>query len=283
MRVLIAGCGWLGTALGRALLSRGDRVTGLRSDPARAAALAAHGIEPLVLDLTAPGALARLPAADAVVACQSAGWDSADGYRAAYLDANRTLLEAARRDGAMAFVYTGSTRVFGQSDGSLVTETTPVAPSGAEGEILVEAERLMLGASQAGGLRTSLIRFSGLYGPGRTGLVDRVASGAMALGPGDDAFMNFCHLDDAVTFVLAALDRGAPGAAYHGSDAAPPRRREVVSWVAERLGIELPRGRTPSFGGANRRIDSAWSREALGVTLKYPSFREGYGAVLAGR
>jgi len=283
MHVLIAGCGWLGTALGRALLARGDRVTGLRSDPVRAAALAAHGIEPLALDLTAPGALARLPAADAVVACQSAGWDSADGYRAAYLEANRTLLEAARRGGARAFVYTGSTRVFGQTDGSLVTETTPTAPAGAEGEILVEAERLVLGASQPGGLRTALIRFSGLYGPGRTGLLDRVASGGMALGPGDDAFMNFCHLDDAVAFTLAALDGGPSGAAYHGSDAAPPRRREVVTWVAERLGLSPPRGHTPSFGGANRRIDSAWSRQSLGVTLRYPSFRDGFGAALAAR
>ena len=281
MHVLIAGCGWLGTAVGRALVARGDRVTGVRSDPGRAAALAAHGIEPLALDLAAPEAAARAPGGrrgGGLPVGRRPTRRRATGRPTS--TANRTLLEAARRGGARAFVYTGSTRVFGQSDGSLVRESTPVAPAGPEGEILVEAERLVLGASQPGGLRTAVIRFSGLYGPGRTGLVDRVARGLMALGPGDEAYMNLCHHDDAVAFVLAALDHGAPGATYHGSDADSPRRREVVTWVAGQLGMQPPRGETPSFGGANRRIDSTWSREALGVKLRYPSFREGFEALL---
>jgi nucleoside-diphosphate-sugar epimerase len=91
--------------------------------------------------------------------------------------------------------------------------------------------------------------------------------------------MNWCHLDDAVAFVLAALDRGEPGAAYHGSDAAPPRRREVVEWISGRLGIDPPRGPHPA-AGPSRRIDSAWTRQALGVTLRYPSFKDGLAPLI---
>jgi nucleoside-diphosphate-sugar epimerase len=272
MHVLVAGCGWLGTAVARALVERGERVTGVRRDPARAAALSELGIEPLALDLAAPGAADRLPAVDAVVACQAAGADGPEAYRAAYVQANRALLAAARA-GAGALVYTGSTGVFGQRDGSDVDEATAPAPSSPTAAVLVEAEALVRGAA-GGGLRTAVVRLSGLYGPGRTGVVDRVRSGRHALGPGDGTWMNFCHQADAVAFVLAALERGSPGAVYHGSDAHSPRRREVVEWVAGRLGIAPPRAGS-AVPGPDRRVLSEWTRRTLGVELRYPSFREG--------
>lgn len=280
MHVLVAGCGWLGTALARRLVERGDRVTGIRRDPTRAAALRALGVEPLALDLSAPGAAERLPTVDAIVACQAAGGDGADAYRAAYVDANRALLAAAARGGARALVYTGSTGVFGQRDGSDVDESTPPAPASPSAAVLVEAEALVRGAA-SGALRAAVVRLSGLYGPGRTGLAERVRSGKLALGPGDDAWMNFCHLDDAIAFVLAALERGEGGAIYHGSDAEPARRREVVEWIAARLGIPAPRTGEPA-AGPSRRIRSERTRAALGVTLAYPSFREGLAPLLEG-
>ncbi|HET9553649.1 MAG TPA: NAD-dependent epimerase/dehydratase family protein, partial [Anaeromyxobacteraceae bacterium] len=249
-------------------------------DPARAAALAALGVEPLALDLAAPGAEARVPAVDAVVACQSAGADTAEAYRTAYVASTGALLAAARRLGGVPLVYTGSTGVFGQRDGSDVDELTPPAPAGPTGEVLAEAERLVLGAPGALGVPACLLRLSGLSGPGRAGTLDRVRTGRLALGPGDDAWMNFCHLDDAVAFTLAALDRGFPGAVYHGSDAQPPRRRELVEWVAARLGIEPPRTEAPAPPGPSRRVLSERSRDALGVTLRYPSFREGFEALM---
>jgi nucleoside-diphosphate-sugar epimerase len=278
MHVLVAGCGWLGTEIARRLVERGARVTGIRRDPGRAESLAVLGVTPLALDLAAPGAAESLPAADAIVACQSASGSGEAAYRAAYVDANRALLAAALRTGARAFVYTGSTGVFGQRDGSDVGEATAPDPSGATGRVLVEAERLVTGAARTE-LRASVLRLSGLYGPGRSGIVARVRSGALALGPGDGAWMNFCHRDDAATFVLAALDRAAPGAIHHGSDAEPARRREVVEWIARRLGIE-PRRAEAGEPGPNRRILSAATREALGVTLAFPSFRDGLAPLL---
>jgi nucleoside-diphosphate-sugar epimerase len=105
-----------------------------------------------------------------------------------------------------------------------------------------------------------------------------VRSGATALGPGDEAWTNWCHLDDAVEAVLAALARGRPGAIYHASDAHPARRREVVGWIAGRLGIPppvRPAGGAGDVRGAHRRILGERTRAELGLTLRYPSFREG--------
>ena len=280
MHVLIAGCGWLGEAVAAACLARGDRVSGIRRDAGRARALGRLGVEPLVLDLAASGSEERLPRdVQAVVACQSAGADTPEAYRAAYVVANRALLRAARRMPLAAFVYTGSTGVFGQRDGGDVDETTPPSPVGAAGEVLVEAERLVLGAE---GVPTRLLRLSGLYGPGRAWIVDRVRSGALALGPGDEAWMNFCHRDDAVAGVLAAIDRGRTGGVYHGTDAHPPRRREVVEWIAARLGIPPPRREEPPGGrtGANRRILGERTRAELSLRLAFPSFREGLTPLL---
>jgi nucleoside-diphosphate-sugar epimerase len=91
--------------------------------------------------------------------------------------------------------------------------------------------------------------------------------------------MNFCHLDDAIGFVLAALERAPAGAVLHGSDAHPARRREVIEWIAARLAIPAPRSARP-FAGPDRRIRSALTRAALGVELRWPSFSDGLAALV---
>ncbi len=214
--------------------------------------------------------------------CASATSDSPEAYRAAYVDVNRTLSEFARSAGVSAYVYTGSTGVFGRADGGDVDETTAPSPAGPAAAVLVEAESLLLEAAAAG-LPARIVRASGLYGPGRTGVIDRVRRGEMALGPGDEAWTNWCHLDDAVAFVVAAVDRGRDGAVYHASDAEPARRSEVVTWIAHRLAMEPPRRYDAPAGGrrgANRRVLSVATRAELGVALRYPSFRQGLAPFL---
>ncbi len=280
MHVLVAGCGALGKVAAAALLARGDRVTGVRRSPAAAAELSALGIEPLILDLAEPGAADRIPeGVDAILACQAARGDGAAPYRAAYVEANRALLAAARARGVKALVYTSSTGVFGQSDGGDVDEDAPPAPASETANVLVDAERLVLGAV-ADGVPARVLRLSGLYGPGRAFLLDRVRSGALALGPGDEAWMNFCHIEDAAAFAVAALDRGRPGAVYHGTDEAPVRRREVIEWIARRLGLAPQRNEAAAAVGPNRRVLGAKTRAALGVALRYRTFRDGFAPLL---
>jgi len=275
VHILVAGCGWLGTAVAARLLGRGDRVTGIRLDPARAEGLRGLGIEPLALDLADPEAAGRIPdGVEAILALQAARGGDEAAYDRAYLQAGGTLLRAARRLGLKALVYSGSTGLFGQRDGSEVDEATAPAPAPGPPVILAETERLLLDAAGTG-LPVRIVRLSGLYGPGRTGLIERVRSGALALGPGDGAWMNFCHRDDAVAAILAALDRGRDGAVYHGTDARPLRRREVVLHVAGRLGIPAPQASGAPPPGPDRRVQGLRTRAELGLELLWPTLYEG--------
>lgn len=275
MHVLVAGCGWLGTAVAARLMARGDRVTGVRTDPGRARALRDLGIEPLVLDLADPAAAERIPpGVEAILALQAAREGDPGSYRRAYVLANATLLLAAGRLGVRALVYTGSTGIFAQRDGSDVDESTLAGAGSGPAAVLAEAERLFLDAARAG-TPARIVRLSGLYGAGRTWVIDRVRSGAMALGPGDGTWMNSCHQDDAAETVIAALDRGRDGRIYHATDALPMRRREVIRHVAARLGIPPPEAAAGAAPGPDRRILGAATRAELGLELMWPSLKEG--------
>ncbi len=164
-----------------------------------------------------------------------------------------------------------------QAHGEDVDEDTPVRPLGPMAEILVEAEHRVRGATAA--VPTRIVRLSGLYGPGRMGILDRVRRGQLALGADELHWMNFCHRDDAVAFVRGALEGGAAGAVYHGSDAHPAPRRDVVWWIAQRLGIQ-PAVHPEGSSSPHRRVLSEKSRRALGIVLRYPSYREGFEAAL---
>jgi nucleoside-diphosphate-sugar epimerase len=280
MHVLIVGCGWLGGAVAAALAARGDVVTAVRRDPGRAGALRAPGITPLALDLSAPAALADLPGdLDAILALQSSREDSVAAYTRTYLRTGANLLEAAAGRRLRAVVHASSTGVFGQRDGGWVDEATPAAPATPTAAVLAEAERLYLEAARSG-IPARVLRFSGLYGPGRTWMLDRVRSGAMGLGSGDGAWLNSCHRDDAVAALLAVLDRGRDGAVHHATDAEPMRRGDLVRWVADRLGIPAPVSAAAAGGGPDRRVSGAATRRELGLDLRWPSLREGLAPFL---
>jgi nucleoside-diphosphate-sugar epimerase len=285
MHILIAGYGWLGRSIAEHLGREGHRVTGVRRSPHGEAGTAGPRIALLSADLSEPGSMARLPRkVDGIVACQAARGGGVAAYREAYVQTTRNLLRWAGERGVGSFVYTSSTGVFGYDDGRDVDEATPTRPGSESSAILVEAEESVREAA-AEGLRTCVVRLSGLYGPERFGVVDRVRSGRLALGPGDDAWMNFCHRDDAVATVVAALERGRAGAVYHGSDTAPARRRDVVTWIAGRLRIPPPSNDGDPFRstgggrGANRRVLSEKTRSELGLSPRYPSFRDGLAPV----
>jgi len=290
--VLIAGCGYVGSALAARLIGdagRGDRpVWGLRRRPQGLP----PGVRPLAADLADRESLDRAleevrregtPLASVVYAASAAGPTEA-AYRAAYVDGPRHLLDAlvAARVRPERLLFTSSTSVYAQQDGSWVDEDSATEPEHFTGRVLLEGEALLA----AGPFPAAALRLGGIYGPGRTRLLESVLAGEARLPAEGARWTNRIHRDDAAGALahLLALPEIAP--LYVGVDREPADRAEVLRWLARELGVpEPPVAEGASMGrGArsNKRCSSA-RLQAAGYPFLYPTFREGYAPLVAER
>lgn len=273
MNVLIAGCGYVGTALGERLIERGHRVWGLRRDPAGLPA-AFHKV---AADLASASDLCALPPdIDSVVYAASAGESTDAAYQRAYVTGLRTLLgalEGAHR--LRRILFTSSTAVYAQADGSWVDETSETIPTHFSGIRTLEAEKLVLGASAP----ATVLRCAGIYGPGRTRLIESVRQGR---GPLSGRFTNRIHRDDVAGATVHLLDHPPSERVIILCDDAPAPEREVTSFLAERLGLPPPLPTAPEQPGRGGHKRCRNDRlKATGYQLQYPTYREGYSAMLA--
>jgi nucleoside-diphosphate-sugar epimerase len=275
MKVLIAGCGDLGTEAGLRFAAAGHQVLGLRRSPGKLPDV----IEGLGADLGAP--LPDLPS-DVEVMVYSAAADgrSEHAYRRAYVDGPRHVLDALDRAGARVarVLFVSSTGVYGITDGSEVDEDTPTEPTSASGAVLVEAER----ALQDRRPDATVFRLAGVYGPGRTRLIDQVRDGSAVI-PDPPVHTNRIHRDDAAQAIVELTTASEPPPrVLIGVDHDPAERGEVLRFLADELGLPHPptgpdgRGRGGDKRCRNDRL------VATGFRFTYPTFREGYRAVLAG-
>jgi nucleoside-diphosphate-sugar epimerase len=157
-----------------------------------------------------------------------------------------------------------------------VDEDSPVVDSG-KGAILLEAERLAL--ALPGGL---VARLAGIYGPGRERLIRMVRDGTARCSL-PSPIGNRIHRDDAAGMLLHLLRLPRPHRCYIGVDDDPAPLSEVYTWIARRLGVPAPPASTepdPRGRGAFKRCLNARLR-ASGYSFLFPSYREGYGALLA--
>lgn len=274
MSVVIAGCGDLGTEIGLRLAEQGHEVLGLR----RRAELVPPPLIGMPVDLSTEAP--ELPAdVELLVVATAADGRTPEAYRAAYLDGLRHLFDGLRAAGALPrrALLVSSTAVCGDADGGEVTEDDPPAPATPTAEVLLEAEELFHEQFPHG----TVLRLSGIYGPGRTRLIDKVRSGDSASGA---AWTNRIHRDDAAAAAVHLLTMDAqPSTLYLGTDDEPVPEREVLEFLAHELGApqpeDVPEADAPRRG--SKRLSNTRLRES-GVQLRYPTYREGYRAVLAG-
>ncbi|MBK8069527.1 MAG: sugar nucleotide-binding protein [Rhodanobacteraceae bacterium] len=270
-RVLIAGCGELGISTAACLPDA--TVFGLRRNPASLP----PGIQPVAADLLTGEGFSDLPEAiDTVLYAPTPSVRSEEGYRAIYVHALERLLHALPQPaGSLRLVYVSSTAVYGQDGGEWVDEGSTTAPAGFNGRVLLEGERLAASLVRD----TSVLRLSGLYGPGRHWLLRRVRAGE-ALLPGEH-WTNRIHLDDAAALAALLVRAASVPPRVIGVDDTPATEREVLDWIAQRLGLPpLPE----QFGGAligGKRLCNRLAR-SLGWQPRYPSYRDGYTSVLPG-
>ncbi len=283
MRILIAGCGYVGSELARQLAARGDTVFGLR----RNTALLPEGVMPVPADLEKPETLAVLPGnLDAVVYAASANGYSAEAYRAAYYSGLRHLLDALRDQGLPGRVlFTSSTGVYTQDGGEWLDEDSPTTANRPTAQALLDGEALIHDLEVSG----TVVRFSGIYGPGRTRLIDSVADGSARLEPKDDRCLNHIHRDDCAGILAHLLTVESPSPLYLGTDCEPRPRNDLLRWIAGELGVPEPPSRDepepntrPSERGGNRRYRNQRILDT-GYAFRYPTYREGYGALISER
>jgi nucleoside-diphosphate-sugar epimerase len=275
-RILIAGCGYVGSALGALLVAKSDTVWGLRRRPAELP----PGIRRLEADLSVPTSLRDLPIdLDYVVyAVSPGGYDDAH-YRSAYVDGPRHLFEAFehQRLRPRRVFFVSSTAVYGQSGGSWVDEMSPAQPESFAGRRVLEGECV----AREGPCPVTVLRLGGIYGPRRTQLIDRVRAGSALYAADPPRYTNRIHRDDCAGVLAHLLSLESPAPLYLGVDSDPAPEREVYRWLAERLGVPAPPEDMDAGPGASKRCSNA-RLLASGYRLHYPSFRDGYAELLPG-
>ena len=271
-RLLIAGCGYVGTMAADLFHRAGWEVEGWTRSSESATALSDKPYPVSALDVSNKDQVVAVPAVDfeAIIHCASTRGGDAESYRQVYLRGAQNLLN---RFAGSKLLFTSSTSVYAQKKGEWITEESPAEPEHETGKILLEAEKLVLAR---GG---TIARLSGIYGPGRSALLKKFLNNQAIIDPKKDRFVNQAHRDDVAAAFFLLLDRQLPpGEIYNVVDDKPIQESEFYGWLAERLSRPPPPVAKSTAkrkrGESNKRVSNAKLR-ALGWTPRYPTFMEG--------
>lgn len=266
--MVIAGCGFLGEAAAVLFSGAGWSVLGICATQKTADRLIGRPFEVRAVDLTGDlaGISPQWKQPEVLIHCASSGRGGTDSYRSIYRDGLKKLIAFFQ---PRRVIFTGSTSVYGQTDGAVVTETSPTVPDVETGKILLEAERLAL---EAGGI---VARLAGIYGPGRSVFLSRFLDGTAVLESGDLRWVNMIHRDDAARALLKLADSTVAPGIYNVCDDTPATQRDVYSWIAAALNKPLPPVGAPNphrkRGWTSKRVSNAKLR-ANDWKPEFPSF-----------
>jgi nucleoside-diphosphate-sugar epimerase len=276
MKKLIIGCGYVGQRLAERWSAQGDQVFAVTRKQERAAEFARRGWQPVICDITDPQSV-DLPAADVVVFAVGFDRGSACSMREVYVNGLANVLEKLPVCGS--FIYVSSTSVYGQTDGEVVDEDAETAPQESSGQVVLEAERIL----RARCPESIILRFAGIYGPGRL-LREKALREGNPIAAASDRWLNLIQVDDGVQAIRAAEVLGRPGRIYNVADDQPVSRIDFFEKLAELIKAPRPRferpvgGELPPHEQANRRVSNRRMKSELGVELAHPSYRQGLAA-----
>lgn len=277
MKTLLSlGYGYTARLFARALIAQGWRVIGTTRDAAKARALEAEGVEPL---LWQPGAKPEAAIAAATHILHSAS--PIDGH-----DPFMHLAPLLREAGPEWFGYLSTTGVYGDTGGAWVDEDSPLAPARGRSADRAAAEAAWL----ASGLPLHVFRLAGIYGPGR-GPFARLRSGQAQRIVKPGQVFSRIYVEDIVRVLLASIARPDPGRIYNLCDDLPAGADEVLVAAAQMIGLPLPEAldfataelspMARSFYAECRRVRNDRIKAELGVVLQCPDYHAGLRAILA--
>jgi nucleoside-diphosphate-sugar epimerase len=275
--VLIAGCGFVGLPLARGFASSGWETHATALSEASVAKLNQELFRAYVLDITDQTGFQKLARRnfDVVIHCASSGRGIASDYEAVFLAGARHLMGNLECGN---FIFTSSTSVYAQTDGSWVDETSPANPSRETGQILRATEDLVLGTGGA------VARLAGLYGPGRCVPLQKLLDEKAIVEGSGDRIMNMLHQLDAAGALRFLAETKSTGL-FNTVDNEPIAELEWFRYVCDLLDKPIPPYRPRELnrkrGWTSKRVSNQKLR-SLGWEPLYPTFREGVAAILGG-
>jgi dTDP-4-dehydrorhamnose reductase len=273
-KILIIGCGDLGTAIAQ-ILQQNHTVTGLR----RSQIALPNGMKTLFADVTQANTLSILNDLNPniIIYCVSAGGATDAQYQASYVQGLKNVLSTQSNNAQLQHVFfVSSTRVFGQITDEILDENTPAIPADFGGERLLEAENVL----KTLGCKSTSMRLSGIYGAGRLYLVNMAQDPNR--WPESNSWSNRIHRDDAANFIAFIVNKSCNNEAvkdcYIVTDDLPTLQYDVLTWLAQQQKIDVSAVKTPPMQGG-KRLSNRGMR-ATGFQLQYPNYQLGYSKIL---
>ncbi|ALM83908.1 NAD-dependent epimerase/dehydratase family protein [Bordetella sp. N] len=249
-----------------------------RHPPAAASAGRGPGnaIQWLAADVTQPATLTSLPRGiTRLIYVLAPDARAPQAYRDIFLDGPRHLLDALDTSALRRMVFVSSSAVYGEHHGAWIDEDTPPAPQGMNGEILLQAEQWLAGQ----GLPITALRLAGLYGPGRTQLLERLRQGLARVPRAVPHWANRMHADDAAAAIAHLVHLADADSLYVGADDTPLPLDVLYDHLARLLGAPPPAEGPPPAGVGSKRMSNARLRGS-GLELAWPDSREGYARLV---
>ena len=296
-KVFMIGAGYVAGEAALRLIAKGHEVSiGKRQPEQGLPASLPSGTPVLRMDVLVPSSFPpAMFEADSLIYCVASAGFSPEQYRQAYYEGLSNVLARlqAQPSQVRRIIFVSSTGVFSQEEGARVDESSPAEPRAFSGQIMLDAETaLKRFGEQHPHIETSAIRFSGIYGPGRTRMLKEALAGPPVTRKRWEQFTNRIHRDDCAAALVHLVEREKVRKTYVASDMAPSRFGEVISWLANKLQVAPPPILETAMDGneqASKRTGlergghkQCWSTALLdeGFSFKYPSFREGYEALI---
>ncbi len=197
----------------------------------------ASGFEQTIhADITQAESLTSLPNATHLVYSVTPGGRSPENYAAVYEIGLKNLLKKINKQALERFIFISSTAVYGANN-TIQDEQSSVNPSAFNGKALVKAEQLLRAEL---GDKLVVIRFTGLYGPGRNYLFNQLRNKQVTVNPAADNYANRIHIDDAARVCAHVLELECVADCYLGTDSTPVPVSQLYAHAANCLDVAAP-------------------------------------------
>lgn len=268
-RILIVGCGYVGQALAKYYLTLKHEVFALQRHP-----VAVAGVTNLLGDV-AHIQLTDLPVFDAVFYLVAADHSSDEAYQHAYVHGIQNLLKQLKQS-STRILYVSSTAVYAQQQAEWVTEQSSTLPDNFSGKRLLEGEAIVRNS----GFAHTIVRFGGIYGPGRIRLIEQVKNHQATLTP-TPCYTNRIHLADCVGMLAFLAKYPTPPPIVLGVDCEPVLVNDLMLWLASQLNVPTPPlGDTPARLQKSNKRCSNQLLQSLGYQFQYANYQMGFLALI---